>query len=450
MARTVSLIVLTLLILFLGITFYRVITPFLLPLFLAGILATLCQPAFRFFQRRLKLQPRLSAGLTTAAVLAVILLPAAVGTLLASLQLISWTGSTVANPEWRAERRAALVQYVSETAQKLEPYLPEDVLQDATDPAKVDEAVGQVTEQSAGNLNSALRVLAQRTIGSPGTAAGVAGAAAGVAVDVLGTAASFLINGLIFVVALYYFLADGPALLAAAEGLIPLHAEYQRQLLLRFEQVIRAVILSTFLAALTQGALTAGAMWIAGFHHFWVLLMISTLSSMIPLVGTWVIWGPAAIWLAVNGSWGPALFLLVFGAAVISMMDNVIRTWVLQSDAQLHPLLAFVSVLGGLQIMGFWGVFVGPVVAACLHALVKIFNVEVQELSKERFFPPDVLKESSPAISDRTSESPAKTEPAKSPGSAKDGNDNLDKPEPSTSAASSSPPKSPSSPGSAG
>jgi hypothetical protein len=106
-------------------------------------------------------------------------------------------------------------------------------------------------------------------------------------------------------------------------------------------------------------------------------------------VGTWVIWGPAAIWLAINGSYGPAVFLLVFGAGVIGMMDNVIRTWVLQSDAQLHPLLAFVSVLGGLQIMGLWGVFVGPVVASCLHALVKIFNLEVQELSKEKFSLPD-------------------------------------------------------------
>jgi hypothetical protein len=67
------------------------------------------------------------------------------------------------------------------------------------------------------------------------------------------------------------------------------------------------------------------------------------------------------------------------------MLDNVIRTYVLNSDAKLHPLLAFVSVLGGLQSMGLWGVFIGPIIASCLHALVQIFNTELQELSHEKF-----------------------------------------------------------------
>jgi hypothetical protein len=66
-------------------------------------------------------------------------------------------------------------------------------------------------------------------------------------------------------------------------------------------------------------------------------------------------------------------------------MDNIIRVYILQSDAKLHPLLAFVSVLGGLRTMGLWGVFVGPIVAACLYALVKIFNTELRELSRTKF-----------------------------------------------------------------
>ena len=65
---------------------------------------------------------------------------------------------------------------------------------------------------------------------------------------------------------------------------------------------------------------------------------------------------------------------------MIGTLDNIVRAYVLQSDTKLHPLLAFVSVLGGLQVMGLWGVFIGPVVACCLHVLIEIFNQEVQAM----------------------------------------------------------------------
>jgi predicted PurR-regulated permease PerM len=116
---------------------------------------------------------------------------------------------------------------------------------------------------------------------------------------------------------------------------------------------------------------------------------------MVPLFGTWLVWGPCVIWLLLHGIWLPALVFLVLGVAVIGTMDNVIRTYILQSDAQLHPLLAFVSVLGGVQVMGLWGVFIAPIVASILHALIVIFNTEISVLSKERQnaklqFPPDL------------------------------------------------------------
>ena len=102
-------------------------------------------------------------------------------------------------------------------------------------------------------------------------------------------------------------------------------------------------------------------------------------------MGSWLIWLPCAGWLMYQGHWGSAIFLILVGTLVIGTMDNIIRTYVLQSDAKLHPLLAFVSVLGGLQMMGLWGVFIGPIVASCLHALVQIFNAELKAFSKEKF-----------------------------------------------------------------
>jgi hypothetical protein len=113
--------------------------------------------------------------------------------------------------------------------------------------------------------------------------------------------------------------------------------------------------------------------------------VLAILSALIPMLGTWLVWGPCAVWLWWNGQWWQAILLAVYGVAVVGMLDNVVRTYVLNSNTKLHPLLAFISVLGGLQAMGLWGVFIGPTVASCLHALVKIFNHELGALSRERF-----------------------------------------------------------------
>ena len=87
LARLVSLSILTIVMVFLGVTFFQVIAPFLLPLFLAGIVAVTCQPVFRYFLKITKQRPRVSAGLTTLTVLATILIPLLFGTFTASVQM---------------------------------------------------------------------------------------------------------------------------------------------------------------------------------------------------------------------------------------------------------------------------------------------------------------------------------------------------------------------------
>ena len=178
--------------------------------------------------------------------------------------------------------------------------------------------------------------------------------------------------------ALFYFLADGPELIAAAQALIPVEREHQDELLSKFESSVRAVVLATFLAAIGQGLATTLCLKLAGFDYFFVLLAISTFAALVPMAGTPLVWIPAVVWLGIEGNWGSAIFVAAFCLIVVGFLDNVIRTWVLKSDTSLHPLLAFVSVLGGLQVMGLWGVFIGPIVTCCLHSLIEIFNVELK------------------------------------------------------------------------
>ena len=365
-ARIVSLTVLTVLIVFLGITFYHVIAPFLLPLFLAGVTAVICQPVFQFFLRRTNNRKRLSAALTTASILAAFLIPLSVGISMASVQLLIFT------QDWHAASPGDVTS--GWDIESLNIWLKENIHPKVSvNPQKLEQDLKAIGE-------NILTTLAERS-------QGIAGAALGV----LGSIGSAVVGGMMFVIALYYFFADGPALIAATEGLIPVHVEYQRQLLKQFDKTVRSVVLATFLAAIVQGIATGLLIYLVGsvtetplLKHFFIITMISTLASLIPVAGTWLIWGPVAVWLAVNGNWGWTIVVAGLGAGLIGMMDNVIRTYVLQNDTKLHPLLAFISVLGGLQAMGLWGIFIGPIVASCLHALVQIFNTELKELSKSK------------------------------------------------------------------
>jgi predicted PurR-regulated permease PerM len=212
----------------------------------------------------------------------------------------------------------------------------------------------------------------------------LAGTTFSIASSTVSTFVALAVAAGMFLTALYYFLADGPAILAATEELIPLPVDHQRKLCDRFARVVRAVVTATFVAAFAQGLATAAALQMCGIGHFVIFLVIGSIASLIPLAGAWMVWGPCAVWLALQGHWLAAVLLTVWGLAIVGMLDNLVKMYVLQSEADLHPLIAFISVIGALQVMGLWGIFIGPIVASCLFALIQIFNAELKDMAKER------------------------------------------------------------------
>lgn len=373
MARYVSLALLAALVIFLGITFFQVIAPFLMPLFLAGVTALLSQPLFRRLLRWTGNRTKLAAGLTTLTLVASVLLPLLLGTYLATVQLYGFARDTLGSPKWKEAVEAVWSQLDIDLAiERFGPWFkPELADKNLTDDQRAALAT-EVKHDTEAKIRDGIMALTKRTFSV---------AASGL--SALGEAMSMAVSLVMYLIALYFFLADGPALVASGEAMIPLHRDYTRELLTQFNHVVRAVVLATFAAALAQGLALGIGLQIAGFGHFFLLSFLATLAALIPL-GTLLVWGPCAVWMACTGHWGWAIFLAVYGAGFVGTLDNVIRTYVLQSNVTLHPLLAFVSVLGGLQLMGFWGVFIGPVVAALLHGLIKIFNAELVALSQER------------------------------------------------------------------
>jgi predicted PurR-regulated permease PerM len=345
----------------LGALFYQVIAPFLLPLFLAAILAMLCRPYYLRLLPRVWNRSDLAAGITTGVITVMIVAPLAVGTFIGAVQILQLSQKEFLNWDWSRGLEKLWIDTLEPGLQQLQMRFPDQI------------DVKAIKLELADKSRTTIQSLATRTFSW--------------ASSTVGALLSLLISGGMFLVAFYYFLADGPALVSAAEALIPLPLEHLRRLQDQFAKVVRAVVLATFLAAFAQGIATAVALQVVGMGHFFVFLIAAMIASLIPLAGTWMVWGPCALWLAYQGHYGAAIGLALFGIIVVGLLDNVVRTYVLNSDAQLHPLLAFVSVLGALQVMGLWGIFFGPIIASCLYAMVQIFRTELAELSLEHATP---------------------------------------------------------------
>ncbi len=192
----------------------------------------------------------------------------------------------------------------------------------------------------------------------------------------------------ILVITLYFFFADGPSMIRTLMRLSPLDDEYVRQLLIQFDQTSRAVVLATVLSALAQGIMATVAYWFFGLTPLVFLFLATTFMAFIPFLGPAVVWVPVAIYLgAVQERWAAALGLAIFGLTVVSMIDNVVRMFVLQGSSHLHPLLALLSVLGGLQVFGPIGILVGPMVVVFLQTLLEILNHELQGRDRKEAVP---------------------------------------------------------------
>ncbi|MCA9267268.1 MAG: AI-2E family transporter, partial [Planctomycetales bacterium] len=191
----------------------------------------------------------------------------------------------------------------------------------------------------------------------------------------------FVLGGCILVLALYYFLADGAAMVQTCMRLSPLDDEYERQLMREFARTSRAVVLATLLSAAAQAVLAGVGFWVAGVGNVFLLSTLTLVLALIPFVGAGAVWLPVCLWLYfVEERMAASILLGVYGFGIISMADNVVKPLVLHGQSQMHPLVALLSILGGVQALGPVGILVGPMLVAFLQALLKILNTELARM----------------------------------------------------------------------
>lgn len=196
----------------------------------------------------------------------------------------------------------------------------------------------------------------------------------GLAPDILGSVSSLLIGLFIMFFVMYYGFREGEAFVARIRQLLPLDPDLKESLFYEVRTITQAVLYGQVMTAVIQGTLGGFALLAFGVSNwlFWGAIMI--IMAFLPVLGTPLIWVPAAVGKILDGETGRGVGLLIVGFVIVMNIDNIIRPRLVSGRTRVHPLLILIGVLGGLKIFGFVGMLVGPLVLAILVALIKFYE----------------------------------------------------------------------------
>lgn len=183
-----------------------------------------------------------------------------------------------------------------------------------------------------------------------------------------------LINLVLTFYFLFYFLRDGREALAALKDFSPLTSSEMDRLYRRVTNTVYAIVLGALAVAAVQGALGGLMFWLLGLPAPLLWGLVMALLSIVPVLGSFLVWIPAALYLAIGGDWGKALILVAWGALVIGTVDNLLRPVLVGNRLQMHTLTAFITMLGGLFLFGPAGLVLGPVVFTVTLLLLQIWR----------------------------------------------------------------------------
>jgi predicted PurR-regulated permease PerM len=183
------------------------------------------------------------------------------------------------------------------------------------------------------------------------------------------------IASFVFVVfALFLLLREGPRIVTVILDLLPFERRRSEAVLLQIRDVVHASMHGVVVIALAQGALCAVMFWLVGLPSAALWGAATVVTSVIPLLGAAAVWAPAALYLAVAGDWGRAIVLAMWGAAVVSSIDNFLRPRLVGDRVGLSELAMFFALLGGVKAFGVVGIVLGPAIFATIAAIVNVLT----------------------------------------------------------------------------
>lgn len=320
---------------------YFIIKPFLVPFLIAAILAHLFSPVYRFFLKFFR-SAGLSSVLACFLIVLIIVLPILAVLSLVVNEIQGIVDNFSQNPE-------AAKKIIGELARNLSalPFL------NSIEPDKI---ISQET------IVSAIKAFSQNALTIlQGTYKGVV---------------HFIFVTFVMFFSLFYLFIDGKKLVKKIMQLSPLQDKYESILIDKFNSITRATIKGTTLIAIVQGFLGGVLFAATGVASPVLFGILMTISSVIPSIGSGLVWLPVGVAMMLLGHTTEGIIILLAGALVISTIDNFMRPKLVGRDTQMHPLLILFSTLGGIALFGISGFIIGPIMISLLVALWDIYALE--------------------------------------------------------------------------
>ena len=334
-----------------SIVFLFMIRGYLKALFLAAVFSAMATPLYRWLSNKLRGRRALASATTLLILLLLVILP-----------LSGFIGVVAAQALELSETVMPWVQQRIEDPSSLYLSLPSWIpFQDRIQP---------YTQQIAGKLGEAAGTIGKFLFDS--VSAGTRGTV------------SFILNLFIMLYAMFFFLMQGSAMSSSFLAYSPLSDQDKKRLVDKGISVARATIKGTLVIGIVQGALGGIAFAVAGITGaaFWATVM--AVLSIIPAVGTALIWIPAVAYLLMTGQVAAGIGLLIWCGAVVGSVDNLLRPMLVGNDTEMPDLLILLSTLGGLSMFGAVGLIIGPVIAGLCMTVWEIYGSTFQDLLPER------------------------------------------------------------------
>ena len=199
---------------------------------------------------------------------------------------------------------------------------------------------------------------------------------------VMGGISSFVVNLFVLVFVLYFMLIGGIKMEAYVNAILPFNATNTEHVIHEINMIVRSNAIGIPLLAVIQGGVAMIGYFIFGAPNALLLGFLTCFATVIPMVGTGLIWFPVAVYMALTGDWPNAIGLAAYGGIIVSQLDNLIRFILQKKMADTHPLITIFGVVIGLSLFGFMGVIFGPLLLSLFFLFVDMFKREYLDTRK--------------------------------------------------------------------
>ncbi len=326
--------------------FYQILAAFVGPLSWAALLALIFHPLHRYLVRLLREHEGLAAFIITTAVILIVIVPTIYLTALLAAESISFYED--------------MNQFVQS--------------------GRLSEVIQQLRSSRLGQFWQGLMPqLEMWKVDLPALALRASNAVSGFLVSQAPAAAAnvlrFVGNFFFTTFALFFFFRDGERMVRGLRDLIPMEPVHKDAVLSRLYEALSAVVQGTLVTAALQGVLAGIGYWALSVPFAILLAVANGFLSLVPFGGP-LVWLSVSAYLLFAGAYTRAIILIIWGAVIVSSADNFVRPLIIGGRTQIPTIFLFFGILGGLQVYGFLGVFVGPALIAILVAFIRIYRAE--------------------------------------------------------------------------